>query len=154
MADVYYVIDSYKSIQVLSPTTVSDVQYVTIATIPTQITLTYPMEYAVWKKGPPYDQLNAMAQELENLVTNYHVVAGSAVQDLDANGLLVDYVDLIVEYVQPTAGLPPLQGTVSIPVSLIYLEATDPILANALHSTPPGGLCEEEYVRLQALAGG
>lgn len=154
MADSYIVLDAYKTIQVVSSQLVSDVEYVTISTLPTQITLSYAMDHEVWKKGPPYDQLEAMAQLLENLVTNYHVIAGSAVQDLDANGLLTDYVDVIVQFDRAAASLPPLQGTVSIPVSTIYLEATDPLIANALHITPPGAMCEAEYLRLQALAGG
>jgi len=154
MPGAYQVIDAYKTIQVLSPSTVSDIEYVTISTLPTGIQLSYAMPLEVWQKGPPYTVFDLISAELENLVTNYHVVAGTAVQDIDKNGLLVDYCDLVIEYDRTATGLPPLQGTVSIPVSLISLAATDPELANALHTTPPGGLCEEEYLRLQALDAG
>ena len=154
MAGNYFVLDAYKTIQVLAQNKVADVEYVTISTIPTGITLSYAMPHEVWTQGPPYTALDLMAAELENLVTNYHVVAGNAVQDLDKNGLLTDYVDAVIEYDRAATGLPPLQGTVSLPVSLLYLEATDPTLANAEQATPPGALCEAEYLRLQALAGG
>jgi hypothetical protein len=154
MAAQYQVLDAYKTIQVLSQTQVVDVEYVTISTFPTGITLTYAMPIGTWQSGPPYTVFELMAAELENLVTNYHVVAGSAVQDIDANGLLADYVDCIVELDRSATGLPPLQGTVSIPVSLIYLEATDPNIANAEQAVPPGALCQLEYERLVALAGG
>jgi hypothetical protein len=154
MADTYQVLDAYKTIQVLSAQQVVDVEYVTISTFPTGIQLSYAMPLEVWKNGPPYTVFDLMAALLENLVTNYHVVAGSAVQDIDKNGLLTDYCDLIVEYDRSATGQPPLQGTVSIPVSLIYLEATDPEIANAEQVTPPGALCEAEYQRLAALAGG
>lgn len=154
MADNYWVQDSYKSTQSLTQNQVVDVEYVTISTIPTGITLSYAMPYQIWKEGPPYDSLEGMATELENLVTNGHVVAGNAVSDLDANGLLADYVDLIVQYDQTTPGRPPLQGTVSIPVGIILLQATDPEFFGAGHIATPGQLVGEEYGRLAGLAAG
>lgn len=154
MPATYDVIDSYKTTQSLSQQQVVDVQYITISTVPTGITLSYAMPLKIWKEGPPYDVLDGMAVELENLVTNSHVVAGQAVADLDANGLLADYVDLIVQYNQPNSNLPPLQGTASIPVGIIELQATDPEFFGPGHIMTPGQRVGVEYERLVALSKG
>jgi hypothetical protein len=153
MADAYFVQDSYKTTQVASGTQVVDVQYITCLTIPTGIGFAYAMIYTTWQNGPPYDALQAIAVLLEDLVTSAHVVAGQAVQDLDANGLLADYVDLIVELDRSAQGLTPLQGTVSMSMPFIQLWAIDPNIGNASGQPTPSAKCAEEYARLQALAG-
>lgn len=147
------ILDSYKTVQVTSDTTVQDIQYITCRTIPTGITFAYPMAHSVWKAGPPYLILNEIATLLEDQVSGGYVVAGSAVQDLDAAGLLADYVDLIVQYDQTAVGLPPLQGTVSIPMGIISLYASDPGIASQSGIPTPGTTIGEEYARLKALAG-
>lgn len=154
MAVNYSVIDSYKTTQVLGGTTVQDVQYMVIRTIPTGITLAYAMAYTTYQAGGPYTILEEISTLLEDLVTNSHVVAGSDVSDLDKDGLLTDYCDLIVELDQSAAGLPPLDGTVSIPVGIISLYASDPSIASQSGNPSPASLCDEEYKRLQTLAAG
>jgi hypothetical protein len=153
MADAYFVQDSYKTTQVASGTQVVDIQYIVCLTIPTGIGFAYPMIYTTWQNGPPYVALQAIAVLLEDLVTSAHVVAGQAVQDLDANGLLQDYVDLIVQLDRSAQGLTPLDGTVSMSMSFIQLWAIDPSIGNASGQPTPSAKCAEEYARLQALAG-
>lgn len=153
MAVNYQIIDSYKTTVVLAGTTVNDAQYIVTQTIPTGITFGYAMDHALWLLGGPYTILEQMSAILENCVTNNHVVAGNDVQDLDKNGLLTDYCDLIVELDQTAANLPPLDGTVSLPVKTLELFASLPP-----DSTPPtkspATLCDEEYARLKTLAAG
>jgi len=154
MAANYVVLDSYKTVQVLSQQTVQDVQYVTAASLPTRITYSWAMPYEIWTAGPgSWTVLGAIATEFENLVTYEHVIAGSAVQDLDANGLLVDYTDVIVQYDRSAQGLPPLEGTVSIPIALIVLLEAEEGLPVPPGTQTPAELCGAEYDRLKALAG-
>lgn len=154
MADTYTVLDSYKTIQVISNTQVADIQYISAASVPTGIGFLYSMAYTVWQNGPPYVVLEEIATLLEDLVNSAHVVAGQGVQDLDKNGLLADYQELVVEYDRGPQGLPPLQGTVSMAMGVFSLWATDPSIADQLGQPTPAQVCGAEYNRLKALAGG
>jgi hypothetical protein len=147
------IIDSYKTVQVLSDTTVQDIQFITCRTVPTGITFSYAMAHSTWKAGPPYVILIDIETLLEDLVTNSHVVGGSAVQDLDSAGLLADYCDVVVQFDQTAAGLPPLEGTVSLPMGVVALFAGDANIANASGLQTPESRVLDEYARLQALAG-
>jgi hypothetical protein len=111
----YIVLDTQTTIQVISPTTVLDIEYVTASTTPTGVIFAYPLLEETWQANGGGETLGNIATAIENLVTSNHVVGGSNSQDLDNSGLLVDYVDLIVEY-DPPNGLP-LQSTVSVPIS-------------------------------------
>lgn len=148
----YQTLDSYKTIQVLSPQQVQDVQYVTAETIPSGIVFAYAIDYGLWLEDQGHNIIGQMATEFELLVQNVHVVAGQPVQDVDKSGLLVDFCDVVVELDRTAQGLPPLTGTVSLPMTLIAYEIQPQGQGN-----PPGGhtaedLCDQEYARLQALA--
>ena|ERR1051326_3380408 len=157
MADSFYVIGSYRTVKVLTGQTVVDVEYVTCATIPTGITFAYGVPIESWTFEPQagIDLLNVIATQLEEMVTNLHVVSGTAISDLDQSGLLQDYVAVTVEYDRAAQGLPPLYGTVNIRIDNFFLTETG---IGGLVITPPGGLTpnaqvQQEYARLQALAG-
>lgn len=153
MAENYVVLDSYKTVQVASQTQVTDVQYITCSSTPSGIGFNYAMYYGTWKNGPPYIALEAFATTLENLVTYDHVVAGQGVQDLDANGLLQDYIDVIVQLDRSAQGLPPLEGTASIPNSIIELLYVQDLPLPSGEKTP-AQITGAEYSRLEALAAG
>ena len=144
--------DSYKTVQVVSNSTVVEIQYILAATTPTGIGFNYPMIHKVWTDGPPYTILLQIADLLEALVTSNHVVAGQAVQDLDANGLIQDSVDLIVQLDRSSQNLPPLQGTANVSMSLIEAWAGDPNIAEAAGLPTVESFVDLEYKRLQALA--
>lgn len=154
MAANYEVLESYKTIQVLSGQTIQDVQYVTAKTIPTGIVFSYAVDYGIWRFDHGPQIIANIADELEFLVTNNHVVAGAPVQDLDANGLLVDYCDVIVRLDRSAQGLPPLDGTVSLSMTLIVWETQPEGGGNPPGGTTAEGLCSQEYARLEALNAG
>jgi hypothetical protein len=154
MAGQFQVISSFQTVQVLSANTVANVEYVTSKSLPTGIAYAYAIPLEVWHRNQGGDALGLIADQLEFLVDNSHVVAGDAEQSIDASGLLADAVALIVQYDRPTSGLPPLQGTVTIPVGDILLEASDPNIFNASGKTSAESQCQAEYDRLQALAAG
>lgn len=157
MAGNFYPVGSYRTVKVLSGQTVIDVQYVTCATIPTGITFAYGVPWASWEggTGPGIGLLDSIATSLETMVTDLHVIAGTANADLDANGLLEDFVSVTVEYDRSASGLPPLYGSVNIPVNNFLTTDTG---IGGLQIPPAGGLTpnqqvQAEYARLEQLAG-
>jgi hypothetical protein len=156
MADSFYVIGSYRTVKVLSGQTVLDIEYVTCATIPTGITFAYGVPIDAWTFEPAagIDLLNQIAVQLESLVTSGHVVSGSAVQDLDANGLLEDFVAATVAFDRSAQGLPPLYGTVNIPVNALIADTIT--FGGHVYSSTSGpspiALVTAEYARLEQLA--
>lgn len=153
MADSFYPLDSYRSVQVTSGTQVQDVEVVTVATIPTGIHFTYSIPLSIWKLDAGVSTLDNMASYLESLVSGHHVVGGTPSQDFDPNNLLTDYVDLVVEYDRSASGLAPLQGVASVPIAgvLIYSEG---VAARGFGGgiPDPAGLVDAEYARLAKLA--
>lgn len=148
-------IDSYRSVQVTSGTQVQDVEVVTASTTPTGIQFTYAIPLSVWVNNNADSTLTTMSTYLESLVSGHHVVGGSPSQDFDTNNLLADFVDLIVEYNRDNIGLPPLHGTVSVPIVDVLLSAE----AGGAQGfgggfTDAASLVDDEYARLEALAAG
>ncbi len=151
----YNALDSYRSVQVNSSTKVTDVEVVTVQTIPTGIVYTYAVPLDLWVADGAVNLFTLTSEWMETLVTSHHVVGGSPSQDFDVNNLLADFVDLVVEYDQGPPTSAPLHGTVSAPIVACILAAefgdstdqagvfTDPIVA-----------IDAEYARLEALAAG
>lgn len=154
MAGQFQTLSSFQTIQVLAANTVRHVEYTANQSLPTGIGYAYAVPLEVWKRNQGGDALGLIADQLEYLADNSHVVGGDAEQRIDSSGLLADAVALIVEYERPTTGLPPLQGTVTIPVGDILLEASDPNIFNASGKPSAESLCQAEYDRLAALAAG
>lgn len=157
MADNFYVLGSFRTIKPITGLTTLDVEYVTCATIPSAMTFAYGVPIDSWQggTGPGIGLLTSIATGLEELVTNLHAVAGMAVQDQDRNGLLQDAVAVTVEYDRSASGLPPLYGTVNIPVNDFLTVDTG---IGGLVIPPSGGVTpnervQREYARLEALAG-
>jgi hypothetical protein len=154
MAGSFQVLSSYSTIQVLKANVVVPVEYVNCETFPSGIGFSYAVPKEVWERNRGGDALGLIADELENMVVNYHVVDGDAAQSLDASSLLADAVALVVEYDRPSSGLPPLQGEVNISIGDVLLEASDPEIYNASGKPTPQAQVQAEYQRLQALAAG
>jgi hypothetical protein len=154
MADTFYPVSSYRSVMVTSGTQVEDVQVVTSATIPTGIRFTWAMPLLSWQQDSGVPQLNSMSAYLETLVTDHHVIGGTDSQDFDANNLLADFVDLTIAYDRPALG--PLYGLASIPINAVALWAAGGAgqgFGGGPGLEDPAILCDDEYARLQALAG-
>lgn len=146
-------LDSYRSVMVTSGTQTEDVEVVTSSTNPTGIQFTYAIPLSVWVNNNADSTLTLMSEYLESLVSGHHVVGGSPSQDFDVNNLMVDYVDLIVEYNRDSIGLPPLHGTVSVPIASVVIFASGAAAQGFGGGFPdPAALVDDEYARLAALA--
>jgi hypothetical protein len=153
MADSFYPLDSYRSVQVNTPTQVQDVEVVTVATVPSGIQFTYAIPLTVWKADSGVPTLNLMSEYLEGFAPEHHVVGGTPSQDFDANNLLTDYVDLIVEYDRSATGLSPLQGIASVPIAAVVVYSAGAAAQGFGGGIPdPQGIVDDEYNRLAALA--
>src|SRR5437870_3802784 len=106
MAQGYNVVTQNRSVQVLGPTEVIDVEQVGIVTRPTGIFVEYPLPLILWQTRAGFEILGSLAAGIEQMISEGLAVGGSYVQDYDANNLLVDYCEFVVQYV-PTDGRPP-----------------------------------------------
>ncbi len=151
----YIPLDSYRSTQVTSGTQVQDVEVVTSSTVPTGVQFTWAIPLSVWTADAGVPTLTSMADYLETLVADHHVVGGSPSQDYDTNNLLTDFVDLTIELNRDAAGLPPLHGAASVPISSVVIFAAGAAAQGFGGGSPdPAGLCDDEYTRLVELAAG
>src|SRR6266496_951107 len=149
MADSFSVVTQLRSVRVIGPTQVVDVELVGFVTHPTEIYAEYPVPLDLWRAGNVAELLGPIAHEIESLIANTAAVTGSYSQDVDENGLLVDYIDFVVSY-QPSSGLGlPQTATVSISIDLLGA-VSDPIAARFL--TSPDAMIQEAYDRLVATA--
>lgn len=153
----FVALDSYRSVQVTSGSQVQDVEVVTASTNPTGIQFTYAIPLSVWTNNNADSTLTTMSEYLETLVSGHHVIGGSPSQDFDVNNLLSDYVDLVIEYNRDSIGLPPLHGTVSVPIVSVLLTAEGAGAQGFGGGTgyvDPALACDDEYARLATLAQG
>ncbi len=151
----FVALDSYRSVMVTSGTQVQDVEVVTSATIPTGIQFTFAIPLSSWQNNDADSTLTAMSEYLETLVTDHHVVGGSPSTDYDVNNLQKNFVDLVVEYNRDAIALPPLHGTVSVPIDAVLIFSEGAAAQGFGGGLPdPAGLVDDEYQRLANLAAG
>ncbi len=126
MADSFAVVNSFRTIQVLSATSILEAEMVTCLTIPSGLGFAYAVPIESWVSGAGEGLLDVIATQLEEMsvASGGHVAASTPTQDIDLNGLLTGTVDATVEYSRASAGLPPLYGTVSIPIQAFFSQET------------------------------
>ena len=146
----YGVINSFRTVLVLSNTTVLDAEYVVAQTIPHGFGFAYAVPIESWKADRAVGLLSVIADQLEALAANGEAVGSVPVQDVDNNGLLADAVDVTVAYDRAAQGLPPLYGSVTIPIQAFFTQETG---IGGFHTgEPPNQYVVDEYNRLAALA--
>lgn len=151
MAANYDVISQNREVQVLGPSSVIDVERVGIRTKPTGVEVEYPLPLELWQKRAGFEILGSLAAGIEQQIAEGLAVGGSYVQDYDANNLLVDFAEMVVEYL-PTDGRPPQRTTVLIPLeAFIAGAAGDPWFVRLGGS--PASLLSAAYDTLVATAG-
>ena|SRR5438105_135586 len=150
MAASYFGGGSHRDVQVLGPNRVQDVERYSFYTIPSNIYGEYPIPYSLWTSGGWEGFVGDIASGVENLIADTPAIGASFLQDDDANGLLADYFDVVVEYVSPNPLADSYRGTVRIPLDG-FLAAGDPFFARL--GSSPAGLVQQEYDRLVAAAG-
>lgn len=150
MAGNYFVNDSDREIQVISPTLVRPVEYVGIFTLPSHVYARYPVGLELWVQNQGADLLGTLATSIEGLISGGLAVTAQYMQDQDENGLLVDYLDFLVRYVPPDGIRGPLDSRVLVPEELLVAQV-DPFLFATGNSA--ADMLATEYDRLKALAG-
>ena len=122
--------------------------------IPTGIGFNYELPETDFQTQAGDALLDVIGGEIENLVATANVTGGQGAQDYDANGLLADFVDLIVTYVVPNSPFPNPTAVAHIPVDNFFLAQTG---IGGLQIPGPGGtpqsIVAAAYANLVALVG-
>lgn len=148
MAQNYTVISSFATVQVIDPTTVVDVLRIGFRTIPSGI---YGRANAPYKdvggfKVADADQaaslfIGPLATGIERAVGTGRVSGMSAVEDTNASGLLVDYMDVTVFY-SPNTPAQPLTFEAVVRIPVFAFEGEDaffgPLVLDPINATYDG----------------
>lgn len=154
MADNYTTFGGYKTIQVLAGGTVIDVQYQPASTVPHQLGFAYSIPYASYQSGDGGGLLDVIATQLEEIYSNGQMTASDGIQDIDANGLLSDFVRATVQYDQAAQGLPSSTTTVDIPITAFFSQETGIGGFTVPGAESPNQYVVDAYNLLAQLAGG
>lgn len=126
----YSLLATVSTVQVISPTIVNDVVYCTIQTNPSSVIASIPINTADFNSNLGVQGLTAFADNIETLIGRGHIVAGTGVQTIDANGLLQDQVSFTVQYVPPNVSGTSITAEALVPVGL--LSQSDPAIESTL----------------------
>lgn len=149
----YTVLGSFATVQVTSPTTVVDVLRISFRTTPSGVVASANVPYRnlVGFTSADADQaasifIGPLADGIERLMGSGMVAGAVGTEDVDASGLLVDYVDVTVQYVSTNPNAPgPFQSVIRIPVFAF----DEPSFFDALVLVP----VQNAYAALEKLAG-
>ena len=159
MAASYTVLGSYATVQVVSTTSVIDVLRITCRTIPSGVVFSANAPYRniaavpITQAHVTPDQvaqiakvfLAPLAVGIERMMGSGEVSGAISEQDIDASGLLIDYISATVSYSPNTPAQPlAFTQTVRIPTNAFDEPSFyDPLI---------GSVINDAYVALQKLA--
>lgn len=149
MADSYSVVAQHPDVQVLGPTQVLDVQRVTIRTRPSGALLEYPVPAIIWPDAGGAIILESLASGVENMIAQGFAVAATYVNDIDETGLLVDYVEFLVQLRDAAGRLLPQTTTARVPEEL-FIGGDDPFAFGLIGDAV--AILEKAYADLQQTA--
>jgi hypothetical protein len=147
----YSIQGSYSTVQVITPSLVQPIQYTTIQTGPSNVIASIPLDKADFDAGTAGPLLQAFAEAIETVMNHPEVIAGIGSQQLDTNGLLVDYVTFTVQYVSANTAPSGVTNEADVPVGL--LNFTDGAIG-ALLLQQVDAIIATAYNALKAAAGG
>jgi hypothetical protein len=149
MAASYRIVSELRTVQVLSQTQVSDVQQVGFIAYPSGTYCQTEIPWDAWVLEGPAAWVQPLAQAIEDLIAGSGATAATFVQDVDASGLIADFLDFTVSFT-PTGGTGiPLTTVVRIPVTWFGIDTS---LATAAGMNPAVAI-HDAYERLVADAG-
>jgi len=149
MADNYTVVSQRRTVQVLSPQEVIDVEEVGFITKPSGVYAQREVPLAAWSAEGAAAWIGPLATAIEGLISGGLATSASFVQDVDDSGLLTDYVEFVVTYT-PTDGLGlPMSTFVRVPVNALTLDTQ----FGTFLGTSPADQLRAAYDALVATAG-
>ena len=151
MATNYDLLTSSSSIQVLSPTLTQPIVDVTMQTKPHGVIMDYWVDQDAWDAGTAPAILEAVAGGVEHIMHSEPVIAAIGSQQLDANGLLAQYVTFTVAYQVPGSNAGPATVEVDVPVGDF---GQDTIAGENFGLADASTLIQDAYSKLKALAAG
>lgn len=116
MATHYDLLATESKVQVLSPTLTQPVVDATLRSKPTGIIFNYWVDKAVWDAGVAPTLFEAVAGDVEALIAQTPAISGFGFEDLDANGLLQQFITFVVAATAPGGTPNALTIDVDIPV--------------------------------------
>ena len=121
----YSLVSSYSTVQVLSPTLVNEVVYCTIRTSPSSVLASKPVDETVFHSGGAGTDLLNFANAIEDLMSQTPVIAATGQQQIDASGLLQDFVTFTVQYVPKGSSGTSVTAEADVPVAILdFSDAT------------------------------
>lgn len=148
----YSLVASESTVQVLSPTVVIDIEYVTIQTQPSGVVASLPVMRSEFDAGTATPLLTDYANNIELMMTQPHVIAGQGSQILDANGLLADTVVFTVQYLPAGSNATSVTAEAVVPTGLLS-EGGDLQLGSAATAAAEA-IIAGVYANLAKLSGG
>lgn len=115
----YQTIDSVETVQVFSPTLVSEALLVTIRSFPSGSMLIRTVPLDVFNSGGTSPLLASLSDAVESILQEGTATAAQGTQGIDESGLIFDAVDFTVTYVPPDPIPGQITATVEIPVNVI-----------------------------------
>lgn len=119
MARDYTPLGDVRTVQVLGPSSVADVQRVSASTIPHNVYFERNVPLTIWGTASADDYINELAVAIEQRLEGGIADNAGFVQDVDASGLLSDAIEFIVSIPPPGDAPGPFTTTVTVPVNLL-----------------------------------
>lgn len=151
MATNYDLLTSSSSVQVLSPTLTQPIVDALIQTKPHGVIMDYWLDQATWDAGEGPVLLEAVAGGVEHIMSTEPVSFATGTQQLDASGLLAQFVTFTVAYQVPGSTVGPATVDVDIPVTDF---GQDTIAGENFGLADASAKIQAEYQKLVALAAG
>ena len=122
MADNYVTGPASRTIRVLSPTAVADVERVPFVTKPSGVSAWRYVPYDSWLAQGADPWIGPLATAIEGLISGGLASYGAMIEDVDpATNLIADFVQFTVAYTSPDGSFTSTT-TVDVPVNLLTLD--------------------------------
>lgn len=151
MASNYDLLTTNSSVQVLSPTLTQPVIDATVKSKPSGVIFDYWIDETTWKAGEGPVLLENVAAGVEHIMASEPVIAGVGSQQLDAGGLLAQFVTFTVAYQVPGSTAGPATSDVDVPIGDF---GQDSFQGQNFGLEDAHAKIQAEYARLEALAAG
>lgn len=148
----YSVLANESTVQVLSPTVVKDIVYVTILTSPSGVVCSLAVDAKEFNAGTAGPLVTSYADNVEQLMGMPEVIGAQGYQAVEPTGLLSDNVSFIVQYVPAGGSASAITAEAIVPNNLLT-EGGDPQI-NAVLIQQAEAIITKAYDNLVALTKG